>query len=62
MNRQKAMDLIGAVVMFVLAAVLCWKATHFPEWSTWMYVGAAGCVVYAIYCLWRGLTRGAQHE
>jgi hypothetical protein len=62
MNRQKLMDLIGGVVLLGLAGVLSWKATHFKEWSTLMYVGAAGCVLYALFCFWRGLFRSPPDE
>jgi hypothetical protein len=57
MNREKALDLIGVVVMLVLACVLCWKATHFTQWSAWLHAAAVGSVVGSGYYLWRGLTR-----
>jgi hypothetical protein len=60
MNRLKAMDLIGAAVLMVLAGVLLWKSTHFPQWNTFWYIGAAGCALYAVFCLGRGLARRAE--
>jgi hypothetical protein len=53
MSGKNVMDFVGAVALIVLAVVLFTRPTD----NIWFKVGGGAAALYAVYCLYRGITR-----
>jgi hypothetical protein len=53
MSAKRIMDFVGAIALTALA-VVCFTR---PSDNIWFKIGGGAAAVYAVYCLYRGVTR-----